>query len=551
MKVICRLAAASLLVLSLNSDVRAQPGGLLPQASVAAPASLASITGRAVPCEDGLAETFPCENIELLSFLSINDVGGQVAVVDGQTYATSLNDIWGWTDPQTRREYALVGRTDGTAFVDVTDPESPVYLGELPYHPPLRFGNGERGSAWRDIKVYQNHAFVVADAAGDHGMQVFDLTQLRDVQRPPVTFDETAHYDGIGSAHNIVINEETGFAYAVGASASLNNPCGPGLHMINVQSPAEPAFAGCFSQSGTGRAATGYTHDAQCVIYRGPDVDHQGKEICIGANETALVIADVTDKDAPVFVSSASYPATGYVHQGWLSEDQKYFFQDDELDETGGATATTRTVIWDLEDLDDPQVATEYFASTPSIDHNQYVVGDYLYQANYTSGLRVLSIRDPENPVELGFFDTYPAGNAVGFGGAWSVYPFFESGTLVVSSIDEGLFVLGPTGPLRLPDTVTGIDDGTDLPETFHLLPAHPNPFNPQTVLTLAVGTPQRATVSVYDMLGREVKRLHEGPITAGEHRFAFDAAGLPSGTYLIRAQGASRLDVQAVTLVK
>ena len=547
MKVICRLAAVSLLALSLSPDVWAQPGGLVPQASVGTPASPASITGRAVPCENGLASTFPCENIELLSFLSIDAVGGQVTVVDGQTYATSLNDIWGWTDPQTSREYALVGRTDGTAFVDVTDPENPLYLGELPYHGelPPPSASRARGSAWRDVKVYQNHAFIVADAAGDHGMQVFDLTRLRDVQSPPVTFDETAHYDGIGSAHNIVINEETGFAYAVGASASINNSCGPGLHMINIQSPTEPAFAGCFSQSGTGRAGTGYTHDAQCVIYRGPDADYQGQEICVGANETALVVADVTDKDAPLFVSSASYPATGYVHQGWLSKDQKYFFQDDELDETGGLSATTRTVIWDVQDLDDPQVATEYFASTPSIDHNQYVVGDYLYQANYTSGLRVLDVLDAENPVEVGFFDTYPAGNAVGFGGAWSVYPFFESGTLVVSSIGEGLFVL------RMPDTVTDVEGGADVPEAFHLLPAHPNPFNPRTVLTLTVGTPQRATVGVYDVLGREVKRLHEGPISAGEHRFTFDAAGLPSGTYLVRAQGETRLDVQTVTLVK
>ena len=546
MKVICRLAAIGLLALSLSPDVWAQPGGLASQTSVAAPASLASVTGRAVPCENGLADTFPCENIELLSFLSVSDIGGQVTVVDGQTYATSLNDIWGWTDPQTSREYALVGRTDGTAFVDVTDPENPVYLGELPYHPPLRFGNGLRGSLWRDVKVYQNHAFIVADAAVDHGMQVFDLTRLRDVQSPPATFDETAHYDGIGSAHNIVVNEETGFAYAVGASASVNNPCGPGLHMINIQSPAEPTFAGCFSQDGTGRVGTGYTHDAQCIIYRGPDAEHQGKEICIGANETALVVADVTDKEAPAFISSASYPATGYVHQGWLSEDHRYFYQDDELDESGGLATTTRTVIWDLEDLDDPQLADEYFADTPSIDHNQYVVGDYLYQANYTSGLRLLDVRDPTKPNLVGFFDTYSASNTVGFAGAWSVYPFFESGTLIVSSIGEGLFVL------RATDTAVAVEDvAADLPEAFRLLPAHPNPFNPQTVLTLATGTPQRATVGVYDLLGREVERLHEGPLPAGEHRFTFDATGLPSGTYLVRAQGENHLDVQTVTLVK
>ena len=549
MHTIYRSLALLLLALPLSLTAQAQPVGPTPQRTAVPLAErasvLASITGVAVPCEDGLADTFPCENVELLAFLAIPDLGGEVTVVDGQTYATSLNDIWGWTDPETGREYALVGRTDGTAFVDVSSPTSPVYLGELPFHGPLPF-YGVRGSVWRDVKVYQDYAYVVADGVGEHGMQVFDLKQLRDVQGAPAAFSETAHYDRIGNAHNIVINEETGFAYAVGAGGQ-NNPCGPGLHMINIQDPAQPAFAGCFSQEGTGRGSTGYTHDAQCVIYRGPDVEHQGKEICFGANETALLVADVTDKDNPVAISSAGYPDVGYVHQGWLSEDQRYFFQDDELDETNGLVATTRTVIWDVQDLDDPQVDDQYFATTNSIDHNQYTVGDYLFQANYTSGLRVLDVRDPVNPVPVGFFDTYPAGDPADFSGAWSVYPYFPSGNVVVSSIDEGLFVLRPTNV----NVTTATEEEVDLPEAFRLLPAHPNPFNPQTSLTLALGAPQRATVAVYDLLGREVRRLHEGALAAGEHHFSFDGAGLPSGLYLVRAVGEAHQDVQTVTLVK
>ncbi len=45
---------------------------------------------------------------------------------------TGGNDIWGWADPMTGREYALMGMTDGTAFVDVTDPDNPAVLGKLP-----------------------------------------------------------------------------------------------------------------------------------------------------------------------------------------------------------------------------------------------------------------------------------------------------------------------------------------------------------------------------------------------------------------------------------
>ena len=390
--------------------------------------SMASITGGKVSCEDGDAAGFDCDNVDLVSFLSVKDIGGGRGV--------HTNDLWGWTDPETGKEYALVGRTDGTAFVDISDPYHPVYLGSLPLH------EGARPATWRDIKVYKNHAYIVSDGAGPHGMQVFDLTQLRSVEHPPVTFTETAHYDKINSAHNIVINEDTGFAFAVGASMG-GETCGGGLHMIDIRDPEHPKFAGCFSHTGTGRQGTGYTHDAQCVTYHGPDTEHRGREICFGANETALSIADVTDKAHPVALSQATYPNVGYAHQGWLTEDQRYFFMDDELDELQGKVEGTRTLIWDVSDLEDPQLVEEYVSNNKSSDHNLYIKGNLMYQSNYVSGLRIYDITDVEHPVPVGYFDTVPYGeDAPGFNGSWSNYPYFESGVIVVTSGNEGVFVL-------------------------------------------------------------------------------------------------------------
>ena len=400
------------------------------QSSITPPVveGLAAVTGEQVDCTDGAADTFACNDVDLAAFLPVQAIGGERGV--------KLNDIWGWTDPQTGKEYALVGRTNGTSFVDISDPVNPVYIGDLPKT------EGANGSAWHDIKVYNDHAFIVSDNAGAHGMQVFDLTQLRDVMDAPVTFEETANYDGIFSAHNIVINEDTGFAYAVGSSGG-GESCGGGLHMIDIREPATPTFAGCFADPQTGRASSGYSHDAQCVIYRGPDVEHQNKEICFGANETALSIADVTDKDNPVKLSNASYPNVGYSHQGWLTEDHRYFYMNDELDELQKKVDGTRTLVWDVEDLDDPQLVTEYFSENKSSDHNLYIRGNLMYQSNYLSGLHIFDISDVANPVEVGFFDTMPFGDdAPGFGGSWSNYPFFESGAIVVTSMSEGLFIL-------------------------------------------------------------------------------------------------------------
>ncbi len=387
-----------------------------------------AIVGGKVECSDGEAGGFGCRNVDVLSFMPLSDIGARRGV--------TTNDVWGWTDPETHREYALIGMTDATSFIDVTDPSNPVYLGKLDKT------EGAPGSTWRDIKVYDNHAFIVSEAGG-HGMQVFDLTQLRTVENGPVEFEETAHYDGIVSAHNIVINEESGFAYSVGSNGG-GETCGGGLHMIDIRTPDEPTFAGCFSDPNTGNSGTGYSHDAQCVIYHGPDADYQGREICIGANETAISIADVTDKQNPIAITSATYPTVGYAHQGWFTEDQRYFFLDDEGDEMNQELGlkATRTLIWDMQDLDDPILVKEHLGETFTIDHNLYIKGNLMYQSNYVSGLRILDISDPENPVEVGYFDTVPHDESVVFNGSWSNFPFFESGTIVVTSGSEGVFML-------------------------------------------------------------------------------------------------------------
>ncbi|PIQ62780.1 MAG: hypothetical protein COV99_05125 [Bacteroidetes bacterium CG12_big_fil_rev_8_21_14_0_65_60_17] len=390
-----------------------------------------SITGGTVPCERDRADQFPCTDVNMVSFLSRSDVGAKRGI--------QMSDVWGWTDPETDREYALIGRTDGLSIVDLTDAEHPVFVGDLPKTATAN------QSLWRDVKTYKNYAYVVADGAGAHHVQIFDLTRIRDVDPAdmPVTFTEDNIYKGVYSSHNIVINEETGFAYAVG-SDSGGEACGGALHMMDLSDPLNPTFAGCFNDPSTGRGGSGATHDAQCVLYRGPDSDYTGREICLSSNGTALSIADVTDKDNPVAISVADYPAVAYAHQGWLTEDQRYFYLNDEGDEARNLVDGTRTLIFDLSDLDEPVVSGEYIAPDNAIDHNLYVRDNIMYQTNYVSGLRLLDVSDPENPVEVGWFDTVPYGpndNSPVLG-AWSNYPYFKSGVIVVTSGREGVFFL-------------------------------------------------------------------------------------------------------------
>ena len=443
------------LFLAAAAGVSAQPSGNGVISSDLSPSQLAFLADRLPPdnlapigphpCENGMADIYLCDRVDLLSFLPLADIGGG-----------SGNDVWGWEDPVTGKEYAIMGRSNGTAFVDISDPTSPLYVGNLPSH--------TGSSSWRDIKVYQDHAFIVSDRNGSHGLQVFHLEELRNVVNPPQTFTETGHYAGFGSAHNIAVNESSGFGYVVGGD------CSGGLHMVDLAVPDAPAFAGCFS-------ADGYTHDAQCVSYGGPDPDHQGKEICFNSNEDTLTIVDVTEKSNPVQLSRSGYTGSSYTHQGWLTEDHRYFLLDDELDESSRGH-NTKTYIWDVRDLDAPVVIGEHVGTVPSIDHNQYVHQGFLYQANYRSGLRILSLDDVVNGnlTELAYFDIYPANDTPSFNGAWSVFPYFDSGVVAVSGIEQGLFVLNPilctepAAPTGLTATAAG-DHTIDLEWGGHGVP--------------------------------------------------------------------------------
>ena len=446
-------------------------------------------------CVNGFAGEYPCNNINLLSNIPISTLANSSGIPEG-------SDIWGWTDPNNGNEYAIVATTNSTAFVDVTDPINPVFLGRLDTSAGVSF--------WRDVKIYNDHAFIVADNVGPHGMQVFDLKRLRNVTNPPQTFTADFVYTGVTSCHNIVINENIGYAYLVGC-----NTFSGGVVFVDISNPTNPTAAG-------GYAGDGYTHDAQVVTYNGPDTEHVGKEILIGSNETKVVILDVTDKNNVVKISEIFYPQTGYTHQGWFTDDQRYFILGDESDEVDFGT-NTRTVVFNFSDLDIPLVSSTYFGPSEAIDHNGYVLGDEFYLANYRAGLRLLdisNIQSPTNPMtEIGFFDTYPNNDFTAFNGAWSVYPYFSSGNIIVSDIDRGLFVLSKNQTLSVNDN--------SLEASFSLSP------NPTSAVALVEASQGQMidTIEIYNHLGQ--KLFSRSNINSS--KATLPTSNYTSGMYIVR----------------
>ncbi|MGB0424011.1 MAG: choice-of-anchor B family protein, partial [Flavobacteriales bacterium] len=368
------------------------------------------------PCVDGFAGIYPCDKVDMLSSLTTDQIGG----------AQNQADIWGWTS-DTGREFAIVCKSNGTAFVEVSDPLNPVYLGDLP--------TKTVNSLWRDAKVYGDYAFIVSEAPG-HGMQIFDMTQLLDLEVIPSAFDSTntTHYAGFGNAHNIVINEDSGRAYGVGTSTFFG-----GLHTVDISDPLNPTIVGSFAEDG-------YTHDAQVVNYHGPDLDYCDAEIAFNSNTDAVTIANVTDPQDAYMISRRTYSDSGYTHQCWLTPDHEFLFVNDELDELGGLVTNTTTFIWDVRDLDDPILVDRYTGETTAIDHNLYVKWNQIYASNYRAGLRILDASKAESGElnEIGYFDSQPSDDDADFSGTWSNYPYFESGIVVMTDMYGDFFVLQP-----------------------------------------------------------------------------------------------------------
>jgi choice-of-anchor B domain-containing protein len=369
------------------------------------------------PCVDGMVlGTYPCESVELLAHLPNNQFDGLMS-----------SDVWGWTDPLDGSEYVLLCKRTALWFIDVSLPMSPIVLGSMP-----TAGSGA-GSNWRDVKVIGNKAYVVSEIPLS-GLQVFDLTRLRDITNPPEILLHDAQAGGFSNAHNVAVHDASQTLYVCGASNH------PGLVIYQHHDDDLPELLGVYDESG-------YIHDAQIVTYQGPDSEHVGKTLAFSANGDFIAISDVGDPTDVVLMATAAHDSIGYVHQGWLSTDQKYFFVGDETDEILGLVGHTRTLIFDVQDLDSPYFLGSWSQETTASDHNMYSRGPWLYQSNYKAGFRILNTSGAAELAfeEMAYFDSDPAAGGPGFEGSWSNFPYFESGTIAVADMQAGLFLIRTT----------------------------------------------------------------------------------------------------------
>jgi choice-of-anchor B domain-containing protein len=408
------VAAAQRNRISLGGDTPLQKTALAPAA-----------------CQQGMAGQFPCRNL---------DFAAQVALAQFSSQPLSAANLWGFVDLNDNREYAVVGLRNGTAIVEVTDPTNPREVVTIP-------GNS---SPWREVKVYQvrdnaanrwrAYAYVTTEAANS-GIQTIDMSGLPATAGLASTNTDTSsqhtlYVANIDYATNAALPGMTPVLYVAGAN--LN---GGSWRAYSLANPASPQLLGT-------APTTRYMHDSTSLIVTGARAaqcapGHDPCEVLVDFNVEAVELWDVTSKTQPVLLGTATNPNNRYIHSGWPTANATHLLFHDELEEIQLGLRTSIYAL-DLADLRAPRVVTSHTGPTSTTDHNGYIVGERYYVSHYRRGAVVYDAANPEQLVEIGHFDNYitPSANIAGTDGAWGIYPFLPSGTLLVSDIENGLFVL-------------------------------------------------------------------------------------------------------------
>jgi len=388
-----------ILALLLSTALFAHPDPVFKtQRQAPYPGSIVVTPGGTLPID------FPRSGISLLGWLPLGDFGSQ----------TSGADSWGYVSPS-GREYAMIGMSDALSVIEITDPGQPTIIQTF----------AAVSSLWRDVKVYQDHAYYVSE--GGDGIVILNLSQI---DAGVVTLVGNVTTGGTSATHNVAIDEVSGYLYRIGGSSH-------GLRMYSLANKSNPVHVGNWDAR--------YVHDAQIVTYTsGPN---NGKQIAFccaedgaGGGNAGLDIVDVTNKNNPVVLASYGYSNPHFSHQGWLSPDRQFFYLNDELDESNSGTPTTTRII-NVSNINSPFQVGTFTNGSSAIDHNLYTLGTDVLEANYRSGLRVYDATNPTSPTESAFFDTYPENDSPSFNGLWNTYPYFPSGTVIGSDLEKGLFV--------------------------------------------------------------------------------------------------------------
>lgn len=448
-------------------------------------------------------------------------------IIGTALYNNAYNEIWGIA--KGGKEYAIIGSTQGTHFIDITDPTQPL---ERFYIPGAAQGDH---IIHRDYHDYQGYLYAVSDE-GSSTLQIIDLSQLPDTIR--VVYDESTL---IRRAHNIFIDTAQAILYAFATAGSSSGYAA--MRLFDLSNPVSPQFIAEYNTFGdinAGHVHDGYVRNGLAYLNCGP---------------SGFAIVDFRNPNNPQTLSTlTTYPSAGYNHSGWATDDCGYYYM---ADENHGADMK----ILDVQNPCDAEVVGTFDAEVTaptSIPHNQIVACGYLYVSYYYDGLRVYDISDPTNPEQVLYYDTSTEPDGANYKGAWGIYPLLPSGNILISDMQNGLFVFEGMGDncaavqqLDDCDIDCGMTTSTEDTDKITDLEVYPIPTNGALNVNISLTEGQnRVKFELVDITGRAVQRFKESNLRAGINQFTFELnPQLSPGFYYLKIGNESFQTAQSVIL--
>lgn len=448
-------------------------------------------------------------------------------LVGSSAFDNTYNEVWGVV--ANNREFAVIGSTAGTHFIDVTDPADAreVAFVEGAAQGPIIIH--------RDYHDYQCYLYAVADEGTNTTLQVIDYSNLPNSVE--VVYDSQEYFS---RSHNIFIDTSSARLYV--APALVPNQGYVLLRVLSLENPEVPTLLQDYN-SIEGAPLNGI-HD----LY----VENNIAYLNLGNN--GFMVADFSDADNPTYLGGmTSYPQSGYNHSGWLSQDGGTYYLADE-------NHSRDLKVVDVTDLTDIEVVKTFNAESTesnSIPHNLIVRGDYLYASYYYDGVQVYDISNPTDPQRVAHYDTYSQSNNSSYKGAWGVFPYLPSGNILVSDMQTGLYVFDKidnaiTGEFSASDTPAncgnlinvGVQEA-DLP--FGDVRISPQPIDQQINITFSPDESQAIQLALLDQTGRVVRQLADKTFTAGAQQVSYTISDLPVGMYFLELKGEQQRGVYKV----
>lgn len=435
-----------------------------------------------------LSAQLPNNNMYLLGNLNLHPV----PVVFGAPWDYAA--IWGYVAPD-GKEYAILCGVLGTGFYDISDSAN---IREVVFFSSqINMSNPDPGNLWREAKVYSHYAYVVSEA-DTSGIEIFDLRYLPD----SVTYVKKFKPAGHTTTHSI--SQEGPYLYLNGSNPSF----GQGITVLDLSAdPENPVLRGKWN--------TRYVHDCRVI---------SDTIFAMNINDGNITVIDARNKDSLKTITQWLNSPNPSPHNCALTSDRKYLYATDEV-----GSLPRLLKVWNIEDITNATQITTWQPTniTTSIVHNVEIYGDTAVIAHYTSGVRVLDISNPAQPVEIAWYDTYPASNGNQYLGCWGVYKF-PSGKIAASDMKNGLFVL------KVGKSV-GLNENNIFVNDYRLEQNFPNPFNPNTKINYTLAANGFVRLSIFNALGKEIETLISENQITGNYTAEWDAGKFASGVYYYR----------------